>query len=89
MNEGGAAEKLHLGSFVDAITVRFMRGTFGVQIRSFAILTAGGEAQTAPPFGRFGGLSNAPPFDCPASLAGTFTYILMHLKYAPKLDACQ
>jgi hypothetical protein len=60
-----------------------------VQFRSFAILTAGREAQAAPPIGRFGGLSTCLLSVYPASLAGMLISSFFQLKYAPKPRACQ
>jgi hypothetical protein len=43
MKKGGVTERLHLGSSVDAITMRLTREVF-VCIRPFGILTANEEA---------------------------------------------
>ena len=88
MKKGGDAEELYLGFFVDAITLRFARCTFSVQLRPFAILNAGRGTQTSSPCVSNGGLPN-----CLLSLPGLVgryvTSSFFRLKYAPKHRSCQ
>ncbi len=56
--EGRRCRVTLLRSIVNAITLRFARCTFWVQLRSFAILSAGKGTQTSPPSDNNGGLSN-------------------------------
>jgi len=69
---------------------RALRAPFQGCIRPFAILIASRGNSIFAALKRFGGLSNAPPFDQRRScLTGTLNFLFLHLKYAPELLICQ
>jgi hypothetical protein len=93
MAEGGTVQTTPPGTFVDAIMVRFLRRTFCVQFRTFAIpiLWVKLARAIAALYGQ-GWIIQSPPFYLfTATLAACTVAIscCLHLQYAPKACGCQ